>query len=295
MDQPRHRIPPLTADRFIDLHMHSTASDGALAPAAVVEAAREAGLSAIALTDHDSVAGVAEAVAAGEPAGVRVVAGCEFSVSAPWGEMHVLGYFMPVGHDEVEAFLDRCRADRLRRAEVMCGRLRDVGVDVTLDAVLQEAAGGAVGRPHVARAVVRAGAATDVNDAFDRYLGRNRPGYAEKVLPTFAEVAELVHSVGGVVSAAHLRDRANRQFLDRLKGEGLDAVEVRHPRHGPDIRSRLAGLARTLDLARTGGSDWHGDIRLGEEHGALGSQTVPEEWLDRLEERRPAPRSGRAT
>ncbi|HQR19057.1 MAG TPA: hypothetical protein PK948_11825, partial [Gemmatimonadales bacterium] len=113
-------------------------------------------------------------------------------------------------------------------------------------------------------------------------------------LPSFGEVAELVHGVGGVVSAAHLRDRANRQFLERLKAEGLDAVEVRHPRHGADIRSRIAGLARSLDLARTGGSDWHGDIRLGEEHGALGSQTVPAEWLDRLEERRPAPSGGRA-
>lgn len=274
--------------------MHSTASDGSLAPAAVVATAREAGLSAIALTDHDSVAGVAEAVTAGEAAGVRVVAGCEFSVAAPWGEMHVLGYFMPVGHDGVESFLERCRADRLRRAEVMCGRLRDIGVEVSFASVLEEAAGGAVGRPHVARAVVRAGAAADVNDAFDKFLGRNRPAYAEKVLPSFGEVAELVHGVGGVVSAAHLRDRANRQFLERLKAEGLDAVEVRHPRHGADIRSRIAGLARSLDLARTGGSDWHGDIRLGEEHGSLGSQTVPAEWLDRLEERRPAPSGGRA-
>jgi len=270
--------------------MHSTASDGALAPAEVVASARQAGLAAIALTDHDSVAGIGEAMEAGESAGVRVVAGCEFSVAAPWGEMHVLGYYIPVGHDDVEAFLERCRADRLRRAEVMCGRLQEIGVDVTFAAVLEEAAGGAVGRPHVARAVVRAGKADDVNQAFDLYLGRNKPGYADKVLPTFAEVADLVHAVGGVVSAAHLRDRATRQFLERLKAEGLDAVEVRHPRHGADIRSRIAGLARALDLARTGGSDWHGDIRHPDEHGALGSQTVPWDWLDKLEERRPAPR-----
>jgi predicted metal-dependent phosphoesterase TrpH len=270
--------------------MHSTASDGALAPAEVVACAQAASQAAIALTDHDSVAGVAEAVAAGETTGIRVIAGCEFSVAAPWGEMHVLGYFLPIGDDPVEAFLNGCRADRLRRAEVMCGRLQEIGVQVTFEAVLEEAAGGAVGRPHVARAVVRAGGAENVNEAFDRYLGRHKPAYADKVLPTFVSVAELVHAAGGVVSAAHLRDRATRPVLERLKREGLDAVEVRHPRHASEIRSRIAGLATVLDLARTGGSDWHGDIGPGEEHGSLGSQTVPEDWLDRLEARRPTPR-----
>jgi len=270
--------------------MHSTASDGALAPTAVVASAQSAGLTAIALTDHDTVAGIAEAVTAGDAAGVRVIAGCEFSAAAPWGEVHILGYFLPVGDDAVEAFLDRCRADRRRRAEVMCGRLQEMGLDVTFDAVLDEAAGGAIGRPHVARAVVRAGGAENVNAAFDLYLGRNKPAYADKVLPSFAEVADLVHAAGGVVSAAHLRDRATRPYLAKLKQEGLDAVEVRHPRHAPETRSRIAGIASVLDLARTGGSDWHGDIGPGEEHGSLGSQTVPEEWLERLESRRPTPK-----
>jgi predicted metal-dependent phosphoesterase TrpH len=270
--------------------MHSTASDGALVPAEVVARARAAGLAAIALTDHDSVAGITEGVEAGARHGVRVVAGCEFSVSAPWGEMHVLGYFLPVGNDDVEAFLDRCRSDRKRRAHVMCARLQELGIPVTFDAVLEEAAGGAIGRPHVARVVVSAGGAENVNEAFDKYLGRAKPAYEEKILPTFVEVAELVHAAGGVLSAAHLRDRATRSVLERLKREGLDAVEVRHPRHTPEVRSRIAGLANVLDLARTGGSDWHGDIGPGEEHGALGSQTVPEDWLERLEARRPVAR-----
>ncbi len=270
--------------------MHSTASDGALSPTEVVACAESAELTAIALTDHDSVAGVPEAVAAGEAAGVRVVAGCEFSAAAPWGEVHILGYFLPVGDDAVEAFLDRCRTDRRRRAEVMCGRLQVLGLTVTLESVLEEAAGGAIGRPHVARAVVRVGGAEDVNAAFDLYLGRNKPAYADKVLPTFAEVADLVHAAGGVVSAAHLRDRATRPYLGRLKQEGLDAVEVRHPRHASETRSRIAGIATALDLVRTGGSDWHGDIGPGEGHGSLGSQTVPAEWLERLEARRPTPK-----
>jgi len=252
-----------------------------------VARAHATGLGAIALTDHDSVEGVAEAIAAGQRLGVRVVAGCEFSVAAPWGEMHVLGYFLPVGHDEVEAFLQRCRADRARRGEAMAARLTGLGLAISFDAILDEAGGGAVGRPHVARALVRAGAATSVNDAFDRYLGRGRPGFVDKTLPPFTEVAELVHRVAGVVSAAHLRDRASRPTLERLKREGLDAVEVRHPRHDPETRSRIAGLANVLDLARTGGSDWHGDEPLPDDHGSLGSQTVPAEWLERLEARRP--------
>jgi predicted metal-dependent phosphoesterase TrpH len=270
--------------------MHSTASDGVLSPSGVVACAKAAELTAIALTDHDSVAGVAEAVTAGEAAGIRVIAGCEFSAASPWGEVHILGYFLPVGDDTVEGFLDRCRADRRRRAEVMCGRLQELGVEVDMESVLQEAAGGAIGRPHVARAVVRAGAAGDVNAAFDLYLGRNKPAFAEKVLPSFVEVAALVHAAGGVVSAAHLRDRATRPYLARLKAEGLDAVEVRHPRHPAETRSRIAGLATALDLARTGGSDWHGDIGPGEGHGSLGSQTVPDEWLERLESRRSTPK-----
>ncbi|MGH3075703.1 MAG: hypothetical protein ACRDQC_12275, partial [Gaiellales bacterium] len=140
--------------------------------------------------------------------------------------------------------------------------------------------------PHVARAIVRQGSAADVGDAFDRYLGRGRPAFVEKTLPDFREIADLVHAVGGLVSVAHLKERGTRSFLGRLKQEGLDAVETRHPSHDPALRSRLTDIALRLGLLRTGGSDWHGDPEPGESHGALGSQEVPAEWLDRLEELR---------
>jgi predicted metal-dependent phosphoesterase TrpH len=295
VDRARDGIPPLTPaasappGATIDLHVHSTASDGSLSPESVVERALAARLGAIALTDHDTLAGVPAATGAGERLGLRVIGGCEFSASAPWGEMHVLGYFLPPESPELETFLERCRADRVRRGREMVTRLQALGVGLEFEDVLRESRGGAVGRPHVARAVVRRGGAADVGQAFDRYIGRGRPAFVDKVLPQFREITEVVHGVRGIVSVAHLKERGTRSFLERLKHEGLDAIETRHPSHDPELRSRLTDVALRLGLERTGGSDWHGDPEPGESHGALGSQDVPIEWLERLEALRPGP------
>ncbi len=264
---------------FVDLHVHSTASDGEYAPSEVLRRAAEAGLSAIALTDHDTLGGMPEAEDAGERFGVQVVAGCEFSASAPWGELHLLGYFLQPDDADLLEFLQEQRDRRAARAERIVARLRDIGVSLDMRAVRLQA-GGAIGRPHVARALVGAGHVGDPQEAFDRYLGRGRPAFVAKDLPTTEEVCRVVRAVGGVTS------RATRRSLSRLKREGVDGVEVRHPSHSRETAGRIMRLAEELDMVVTGGSDWHGDTGPAGDRGALGSQQVPAEWLERLEGRR---------
>jgi 3',5'-nucleoside bisphosphate phosphatase len=249
----------------------------------VARRAQRAGLAAIALTDHDTTAGVPAAVAAGDACGIRVVGGCEFSVRAPWGELHVLGYFLEPGQPDLERFLSEMRTARRRRGEQMVAKLRDLGVALDAAAVTASAGSGALGRPHVARALVAAGVTLDMSEAFDRYLGRGRPAFVEKPLPALREVAALVHRAGGVAVAAHLGDRGTEGQLRQFASEGLDGIEVRHPSHRPDTEARLQRLAAKLGLAITGGSDWHGDSGVGEAHAPLGGLDVPAEWLDHLE------------
>lgn len=251
----------------------------------MVRRAAELSLSAIALTDHDTLDGVPEAQAEGERLGVRVVSACEFSTSAPWGELHVLGYFLPPDDPTMAAFLHRCREDRVRRGRAMVEGLQAWGVDVSFDDLVEETGSAAMGRPHLARALVRLGKVSSVDEAFNQWLGKGRPAYVEKQLPSFRAVAELVHSVGGIVSAAHLKDRGTRAALTAFKEEGLDAVETRHPGHNGDARARLSALALSLELLRTGGSDWHGDLDAESTHALMGSQEVPAEWLTLIDQK----------
>lgn len=245
--------------------------------------ARSAGLSDIALTDHDTLDGLEEAIAASRDVNLRVVAGCEFSVAARWGEIHLLGYFLPLDAPKLNEFLATQRENRRIRAVEMVARLNRSGIAVTVDNVLQQAGGGAVGRPHVARALVTRGVVPDVPAAFIKYLGHGRPAFVPKQLPPVAEVASLVRRVGGLTSAAHLKDRAVRAVLQELKSQGVDGVEAVHPSHDQLTVHRIVELARELDLLVTGGSDWHGDAA-GTDRTALGSLDVPAEWFVRMEE-----------
>jgi 3',5'-nucleoside bisphosphate phosphatase len=224
----------------------------------------------------------------GEALGVRVVSGCEFSVKAPWGELHVLAYFLPPGHPRLEEFLVETRAARQRRAEQIVGQLRRLGVAIELAEVERAAGGGALGRPHVARVLVQRGASLDMSDAFARYLGRGRPAYVEKPLPALAQVTDVVHAVGGVAVAAHLGVHGTEGQVRQFQEQGLDGLEVRHPSHPLAIERRLTALAERLGLGISGGSDWHGDREFGDSHAPLGGMDVPLEWLEKLEERRQA-------
>ena len=270
----------------VDLHCHSTASDGECPPAEVVRRARAAGLAAIALTDHDTTAGVPEAVREGTAIGVRVICGCEFSTRAPWGELHLLGYFLDSEHAGLQAFLVETRAARRRRGEQMVTKLQQLGIEIELADLEEQAGAGAVGRPHVARALVERGASADINEAFERYLGRGRVAYVEKPLPSLARVTALVHEVGGLAVAAHLGDHGTEGQIREFQAHGLDGIEVRHPSHSPATEARLTRLAERLGLGMSGGSDWHGDSEFGESHAPLGGLDIPLAWLERLELRR---------
>ncbi|HEX4633455.1 MAG TPA: PHP domain-containing protein [Gemmatimonadales bacterium] len=282
---PRGR-PRRAPTAHVDLHCHSTASDGECPPEQVPVRAHEANLAAIALTDHDTLDGVKAATTAALPLGVRVIPGCEFSVKAPWGEMHLLGYFLTPGHPALEAFLTETREARRRRGHEMVQRLQRAGVPIDLADVEAEAKDGALGRPHVARALVRRGAADDFTDAFARFLGRGKPGYVPKPLPTLEAVTALIHDVGGVAVAAHLGERGTEPQLRQFQSGGLDGIEIRHPRHSPAAEARLGRLAERLGLVVSGGSDWHGDGDEGASHAPLGGMDVPLEWLEKLELRR---------
>jgi predicted metal-dependent phosphoesterase TrpH len=272
---------------FVDLHAHSTASDGAASPADLVAAARQASLAAVAITDHDTVAGVRDASSAAARLGVRLVPGVELSAVDASGETHLLGLHLS-DLDALDGRLAELRDMRRTRAERIVQRLNTLGVRVTLDDVLTEAAGGAIGRPHVARALVRKGWAPDMRVAFDRYLAAGRPAFVPKDRLSLADAIGIVHSAGGLAVLAHPGASATPERLKALAALGLDGVEVRHPSHDDAEIGRLLALADRLGLLPSGGSDWHGQA---DGTRALGVMRVPADWLDRQDARLAPPGS----
>lgn len=269
------------AHEFIDLHTHSTASDGARAPADVVRAAKAAGLSAIALTDHDTLAGLAEARAEGEAIGVRIVSGIELSAVEGQHETHILGLHLSEV-SEMEHRLVDLRQMRMNRAQRIVERLNAIGIPLKFDAVLKESDGGAVGRPHVARAMIAGGFALDLREAFDKYLGNGRTAFVPKEKLSMADAIGLIRRAGGLAVLAHPAQAGTRERVAALVADGLDGVEVLHPSHSWDDSQRLDALATEFKLVRSGGSDWHGAV-----DGArtLGMMRVPAQWLGEHEAR----------
>lgn len=255
--------------------MHSMASDGSRTPADVVRTAVATGLAAIALTDHDTVAGLAEAHVAASGTGLRLVNGVELSANEKDTETHVLGLHLQDLH-VLDLALGELREMRRRRATKIVERLRAIGVKITFDDVLAQAGAGAVGRPHVARALVGDGWAVDIRDAFDRYLGAGRPAYVAKEPLAMADAIRMIHSAGGLAILAHPAGAGTRERLTTLLGVGLDGVEVRHPSHSPADVNRLRLLCDQLGLVPSGGSDWHG---LSEGGRTIGMMQVPADWL----------------
>ena len=264
------------APAFVDLQVHSTASDGALPPAAVVQAAADAGLHAIALTDHDSVDGLPEAIEAGARLGVRIVPGVELSSHFEGEELHLLGLHL-ANLEAMRAALLEFQAQRVQRAERIVATLNAHGIPVTMEAVLAEAGTGAVGRPHIARALLAGGWVREFREAFDKWIGWGRPAYMAKETFDVADAIALVHLAGGIAVWAHPGELATPARIVRLAALGLDAVEVLHPSHPPYLVQRLVENTEKAGLIPSGGSDWHGTH---DGPRKLGGQLVPKIWLD---------------
>lgn len=270
---------------MIDLHLHTTASDGRSEPEDLVRRAAEAGLRTIAVTDHDTTAGVARARDAARAVGIDVVMGIEITAVHEGRDLHLLGYFFDDGYPELAAFLARQRAERRKRIDLMLERLADLGIAIDADAVRAQGAGQgkAIGRPAIARALVAAGHVKDVAEAFDRYLADGCPAFVPRQGAAPAEVIALLARAGGVSSFAHPGKLGLDHLLPDLAAAGLTAVEVFHPDHASTDRKRYLALARALRLVVSGGSDFHGPGSGRVE--ALGVVHLPAEYFETLRRR----------
>jgi 3',5'-nucleoside bisphosphate phosphatase len=268
----------------VDLHTHSTYSDGLLSPATLVEEAASRGVRFLALTDHDTVAGIPEARAAGDRFGIEVIAGVELSAAlGSGGEVHLLGYFVDIDDPallEQLAGYGRARSERMER---MVDRLSRIGAPVSLERVREIAGHGTVGRPHLGRALVEAGHATDLSDAFSRYIGGGKPAYVPRPRVDPRDAIALVRAASGVPVLAHPFSVGGvESVLDRLVPAGLAGMEVDYGEYDDEDREILRQIAARRGLIATGGSDYHGpDLRLARE---LGSAPVPLAAVERLRE-----------
>lgn len=272
----------------IDLHIHSTASDGSEAPTAVIRAAAAGRLSAVALTDHDTLAGIPEARAEAERHGIVLVPGVELSVDWDGRPMHLLAYWIEPGTGPLQDRLSALRAGRDDRNARVVEALTEMGIDITLDEVTAESGGGSVGRPHIAAVLAAKGVVGSIAEAFDRYLAAGRPAYRTRARLSAAEAATLARASGGVAVVAHPHTVADRrdEFADafaRFADSGIAGVECHYVEYPPAHRARLASIAERLGLVATGGSDFHGRYRPGISIGTgRGDLAVPDGLLDDL-------------
>jgi 3',5'-nucleoside bisphosphate phosphatase len=246
----------------IDLHLHTTASDGRLAPAALVARARAAGITVLSVTDHDTVAGLAEARGAAEAFGLTFVAGIEITAVDRGRDVHLLGYFFDPADPALAAFLVAQRADRVRRVAVIAKRLAALGVPIDAAALTRRAAerpGTSIGRPQVADALVAAGHVADRTEAFERFIGADGPAFVPRRGASPEEVIAIVRRAGGIASLAHPGLVGNDAIVPRLAAAGLPALEVCHADHDASAERHYRRLAAAYGLAVTGGSDFHGD------------------------------------
>jgi predicted metal-dependent phosphoesterase TrpH len=268
---------------LIDLHTHTTASDGRCSPVELVGRAARAGISVLSVTDHDTTAACREAERACADVGIVFVPGIEITAVLAHADVHVLGYFIQPEAPALQAFLTDQRARRIERVHQMIVRLAELGVTLDADAIVRPSeatAGKTVGRPAIADALIASGHVATRSEAFERWLARGRPAFVPRSGAAPAEVIAQIHGAGGVASVAHPALIGHDEWIPGFVTEGLDAIEVYHSKHNRTATARYLAMANDLTVAVSGGSDYHAD----DGHGGhlLGSITLPPEAFDAL-------------
>jgi predicted metal-dependent phosphoesterase TrpH len=275
---------------LIDLHLHTTASDGRLSPAQLVARASAAGLTTISVTDHDTVAAIAEVTEVAKGVNLRVVPGIEITAVDDGRDVHMLGYFFDPESASLAARLQQQRALRVSRVREIGAKLATLGMVVDVESVLLAAAarpGSSVGRPQVARELVRAGFVTSVQDAFDKWLATGRPAFISRTGPSPAAIVEAIHEAGGIASMAHPGVTKRDELIAPLVDRGMDAIEIYHSDHTPEDQHQYQVIAHRYGLLVSGGSDFHGEdpamIPIRSRRAALGAVSLPAEAFAALE------------
>ncbi len=276
-------------EKYIDLHTHSNKSDGSMTPTELVFHAKEAGLSAIALTDHDNIDGVSEALQAGEEIGIEVVPGIELSAKSQT-ETHILGYYVDIKNEEFNRKLEGIKKQRIQRNYDTERLLKENGFDVSIDEAAAFAGGVLLGRAHFAKVMVQKGYAESVKDAFDRYLANGRPCYSKLQNHTAAECVKIINDAGGVAFVAHLHlmrkdDEELWEFLKELKNAGLCGIEGYYTDYTEDMQEKYQAMAKELGLIISGGTDFHAEMKPHISIGTgLGNLKIPYEVLEKIKE-----------
>ena len=249
----------MVREAFCDLHIHTNYSDGEYPPREVVRRAARAGLSVIAITDHDNILGIDEAIEEGEAIGISVLPGVELSAEDNGNDIHILGYLFDHRNGQLKETLEFFRAERLKRAKTILEKLRELGVFLDIEEVLEEAGHGAVGRPHIAHVLIKKGYVATVREAFESYLGYESPAYVPKFKMTVKDAIDLIKKAGGIPVIAHPGISAPPHKVLEFIDLGLLGIEVWHPEHDEDTIAFYSRVADEHGLVKTGGSDYHGE------------------------------------
>ncbi len=272
---------------MIDLHVHSTFSDGSMSPTELVQYAHRLGLSAMAITDHDTIEGNDEAMRVGNHLGVEVVSGIELSIKHGDSSVHLLGYLFRISDNAMLLALHRLQAARLERNQVILANLTRLGVDIEMQELEKISCHGQSGRPHIAQLLMQKGVVRNMDEAFDRYLARGGSAYAPRTVLQADEAILMIKNAGGVAILAHPQqlEKSGKDVaavIGKLKTAGLDGVEVYYPTHSRQFKKKLLAMAKKLDLLITGGSDYHGTIRPGTALAGGRNCKVPRELLEKM-------------